>query len=176
MFTRLLFGGNKAIVTEKMLEQNKIKLINKQDLKVDKTNLLAVTGSGKFYKGTLNNEAVTVKIVDISKEDSILNEFIYWQEYKDNECFLNFKGAMIYNTEAYLVFEFFAFTLDQALNGKIIKDDNKVKIARQILKILEQLQKQKKMTKDFRPGVLGITDKMKIKLLDFGKINICYIK
>ena len=76
---------------------------------------------------------------------------------------------MIQGSEAYLVFEFFAYTLEQALMAKIIKEDNKIRIAKQIIKILETLQKQKKMTRDFRPGVLGITDKMKIKLLDFGK-------
>lgn len=27
------------------------------------------------------------------------------------------------------------------------------------------------MTKDFRPGVFGVTDKLKIKLIDFGKPN-----
>ena len=79
---------------------------------------------------------------------------------------------MISGTEAYLVFEFFAFTLEQALNNLLIKDDNKIKVAKQIMNILKSLQKEKKMIKDFRPGVLGITDKMKIKLLDFGKKQI----
>jgi serine/threonine protein kinase len=82
---------------------------------------------------------------------------------------LNFIGAAIQGTEAFLIFEFFAYTLEQALNSRMIKDDNKIKIARQTIKILEVLQKQKKLTRDFRPGVIGITDKMKIKLLDFGK-------
>jgi hypothetical protein len=108
-------------------------------------------------------------LVEIGKEDSILNEFIYWQEYKDIDSFLSFKGAMISGSEAYLVFEYFAFTLEQALGAVAIKEENKIKIARQILKILETLQKYKKMTKDFRPGVFGVTDKLKIKLIDFGK-------
>ena len=103
--------------------------------------------------------------MDISKEEMILNEFIYWQEYKNNDCFLKFIGAVISGSEAYLVFEFFAYTLEHALNAKKIKEDNKIKIAKQIIRILETLQRQKKMTRDFRPGVMGITDKMKIKLL-----------
>jgi len=107
-------------------------------------------------------------LVEINKEDSILNEFIYWQEYKDIDSFLNFKGAMISGSEAYLVFEYFGFTLENALGAVSIKEENKIKIARQILKILETLQKYKKMTRDFRPGVLGVTDKLKIKLIDFG--------
>ena len=70
----------------------------------------------------------------------------------------------------FLVFEFFGYTLDQVLNAKL-GEENKIKITKQILKIIETLQKQNKITRDLRPGVLGITEKMKIKLLDFG-INI----
>ena len=81
---------------------------------------------------------------------------------------------MIQGHEAYLVFEFFAFTLESALASKLIKEDNKIKIAKQAIRIIEILQKHKKLTRDFRPGILGITDKMKIKLLDFG-INILKI-
>ena len=106
--------------------------------------------------------------MEINKDDSILNEFIYWQEYKDIDAFLTFRGCMISGHDAYLVFEYFAFTLEQALNARGLKDENKIKISRQILNILVTLQKFKKMTKDFRPGVLGVTDKLKIKLIDFG--------
>lgn len=106
--------------------------------------------------------------MELNKDDSILNEFIYWQEYKDIDCFLNFRGAVISGHEALLVFEYFGFTLEQALNVRALKEENKIKISRQILNILVTLQKFKKMTKDFRPGVLGISDKLKIKLIDFG--------
>ncbi len=82
---------------------------------------------------------------------------------------MNFIGASIHGGEAYLVFEFFGYTLEQALNLKIVKEEYKIRMARQIIKILEVLQKQKKLTRDFRPAVLGITDKMRIRLLDFGK-------
>ena len=83
---------------------------------------------------------------------------------------MSFLGSAISGNEAFLMFEFFAFTLEQALNSKIIKEDVKIRIAFQVGKILETLQKSNKSTKDFRPGVLGITDKLKIKLLDFGMI------
>lgn len=75
---------------------------------------------------------------------------------------------MISGNEAFLVFEFFALTLEQALNSKILKEDNKIKFAKQIGRILENLQHGKKMIKDFRPGVLGITENLKVKLIDFG--------
>jgi hypothetical protein len=55
--------GNKSQINEKILEQNKIKIILKQDIKVEKNNCLAVTGSGKFYKGLYKNEAVTIKVI-----------------------------------------------------------------------------------------------------------------
>lgn len=114
--------------------------------------------------------------MDISKEETILNEFIYWQEYKNNDCFLHFYGAYISGIEAFLVFEFFPYTLDYALNSKIVNEDHKIRFAKQILKILEVLQKQNKITRDFRPGVLGITDKMKVKLLDFGNVTCINFK
>jgi len=162
------FFGSKTLITEKTLERNNITIINIKDIKINKNQLIALTASGKFYNATYKNEAVSVKIVDISKDESIINEFIYWQEFKTKECFLKFYGACISGYEAYLVFEFFAFTLENALKNKIIKNDNLPKIAKQILNIIEITQKQKKMIKDLRPGVLGIAEGFKVKLLDFG--------
>lgn len=98
----------------------------------------------------------------------ILNEFIYWQEFKGNSSFLEFKGVSLQGNEAFLVFEYFGFTLDKCLMNKMLKEDNKINFAQQIGKILQSLQDHKKIHKDFRPGVLGITDKFKVKLLDFG--------
>lgn len=57
--------GNKAFINEKTLEQNKVKIIHKSDLKIDKTSCMAITGSGKFFKGTLRNEAVTIKVYNL---------------------------------------------------------------------------------------------------------------
>ena len=54
--------GKTTNISEKILTQNKIPLINKTDLKIDKTSCLAITGSGKFYKATYQNQAVTVKV------------------------------------------------------------------------------------------------------------------
>jgi serine/threonine protein kinase len=163
------FFGSKTLVNEKTLERNNINIINFKDIKINKNQTIALTASGRFYNGTYKNEAVSVKIVDISKDESIINEFIYWQEFRSKECFLKFHGASISGSEAYLIFEFFAFTLENALKNKILKNDNLPKIAKQILNILEIIQKQKKMIKDLRPGVFGISEGFKVKLLDFGK-------
>jgi serine/threonine protein kinase len=165
------FFGNKTLINEKTLERNNITIISLKDIRINKNQIIALTATGKFYGATYKNEAVSVKVVDISKDESIINEFIYWQEFKSKECFLKFYGACIYGTEAYLVFEFFAFTLENALKNKILKNDNLPKIAKQILNILVIIQRQKKMIKDLRPGILGISDGFKVKLLDFGRIN-----
>jgi len=82
---------------------------------------------------------------------------------------LKFQGAYIQGSEAFLVLEFFSYTLETALNENKIKEENKIKIAKRSLKILETLQCQKKITRDFRPGVLGFTDRGLIKIIDFGK-------
>jgi hypothetical protein len=59
--------GSKTTITEKILEQNNIKVINKSDIKFDRKTVLAVTGSGKFYHGTSKNEPVTVKVSNTLK-------------------------------------------------------------------------------------------------------------
>jgi hypothetical protein len=81
---------------------------------------------------------------------------------------LKFKGAYIQGSEAYLIFEFFAFTLEELLRKNILTHEKKVAFAKESLKILETLQGQKKMIKDFRPGVLGVCDNKRLKLIDFG--------
>lgn len=99
----------------------------------------------------------------------MITEFFYWKEYKNSECFLNFMGAYTQGKEGFLIFEYFTCTLEQALNGRLIKEENKPIIAQSILRILESLQKGKKIHRDFRPGNIGLTQKKEIKLLDFGK-------
>jgi hypothetical protein len=54
--------GNKVTITEKTLIQNNINIINKKDLLIDRRNCIAITGSGKFYTGTLKNEPISIKV------------------------------------------------------------------------------------------------------------------
>jgi len=61
----LNFWKSKPTITEKILEQNKIKIIPKADIKIDKSSCIAVTGSGTFYKGLYKNEAVSIKVMEI---------------------------------------------------------------------------------------------------------------
>ena len=69
---------------------------------------------------------------------------------------------------AYILFEFFAFTLETALKQNLITEDNRTDIIKQCMNIITILQTENKKTCDIRPGVFGINDKITIKLLDFG--------
>jgi hypothetical protein len=54
--------GNKSTIDGKTLEANKINQISKKELTIDKSYLMAITGSGKFYKGTYKGEPVSIKV------------------------------------------------------------------------------------------------------------------
>lgn len=101
----------------------------------------------------------------------MISEFFFWKEYKNKDCFLNFMGAYTAGKEGYLVFESFSCTLEQALNGRLIKDEIKSSITMSCYRILEALQKGKKMHRDLRPGNIGLNEKKQIKLLDFGMLR-----
>ena len=75
---------SKPKITEKMLEQYNINIIKYADIKIDKTPI-ATTGSGIFYKGTYQNEAVSIKVVDITKDATVINEFLFWDLYRNNK-------------------------------------------------------------------------------------------
>ena len=141
--------------------------INFNDIKLDKSPI-ASTGSGTFYKGTYKKVPCSVKVIDITKSDAVKKEFVLWSEYKDNENFLNLLGACIKGDDAYLVFEFFAFTIEFALKQNLITEDNRSDLVKQCLYIISVLQNDERKTCDIRPGVFGITDQVVVKLLDFG--------
>ena len=166
MFNFLGFKS-KPKITEKMLEQYNINIIKYADIKIDKAPI-ATTGSGIFYKGTYQNEPVSIKVVDITKEATVINEFLFWDLYKNNKNFLQFQGTCINGSEAYLVFDFFAFSLETALKQNLITEDNRTNLVKQCLYILSTLQTEGKKTTDIRPGIFGITDNVVVKFLDFG--------
>lgn len=166
MFNFLGFKS-KPKITEKMLEQYNINKIKYADIKIDKAPI-ATTGSGIFYKGTYQNEPVSIKVVDITKEATVINEFLFWDLYKNNKNFLQFQGTCINGSEAYLVFDFFAFSLETALKQNLITEDNRTNLVKQCLYILSTLQTEGKKTTDIRPGIFGITDNVVVKFLDFG--------
>ena len=167
MFKSIFNFKGSAKISEKILEQYGITIINYNDIKMDK-NPIADTGSGTFYKGTYKKVPCSIKVIDITKSDSVKKEFVLWNEYKSNENFLNLIGACIKGDDAYLVFEFFAFTIEFALKQNLITEDNRSDLVKQCLYIISVLQNDERKTSDIRPGVFGITDQVVVKLLDFG--------
>ena len=167
MFKGLFSFKGSPKISEKIIEHYGINLISYNDINIDKTPI-ATTGSGTFYKGTYKKVPCSIKVIDITKSDSIKKEFALWNEYKSNENFLNLIGACIKGDEAYLIFEFFAFTLEFALKQNLITEDNRSDLVKQCLYIISVLQNDEKKTSDIRPGVFGITDQVVVKLLDFG--------
>ena len=166
MLNFLRFKPNPKI-NEKSIKDLNIPIINYSDIKIDK-NPICTTGSGIFYKAYYKDEVYTIKIIDITKDEKVINEFILWDKFKDYENFLNLKGVCIKGDEAYLLFEFFAFSLETALKQNLITEDNRTDIVKQCMNIITILQSENKKTSDIRPGVFGINDKISIKLLDFG--------
>ncbi len=166
MLNFLRFKPNPKI-NEKSIKDLNIPIINYSDIKIDK-NPICTTGSGIFYKANYKDEVYTIKIIDITKDEKVINEFILWEKIKEYENFLNLKGVCIKGDEAYLLFEFFAFSLETALKQNLITEDNRTDIVKQCMNIITILQSENKKTSDIRPGVFGINDKICIKLLDFG--------
>ena len=166
MLNFLRFKPNPKI-NEKSIKDLNIPIINYSDIKIDK-NPICTTGSGIFYKANYKDEVYTIKIIDITKDEKVINEFILWDKFKDYENFLNLKGVCIKGDDAYLLFEFFAFSLETALKQNLITEDNRTDIVKQCMNIITILQTENKKTSDIRPGVFGINDKISIKLLDFG--------
>jgi hypothetical protein len=62
--------GNKSTINEKTLEQNKVKIIPRAEIRIEKNNCIAITGSGKFYKGIYKNEAVSIKVNSILRHNN----------------------------------------------------------------------------------------------------------
>lgn len=159
---------SKPKVTESTLTKYNIPVIPFNELTLDKRTPLAITGSGTFYKGTYHSEAVSIKVINITKDTSIINEFLFWDLYKHNKHFLQLQGASIHNNDAYLVFDFFAFSLENAIKQDLITISNRDSLVKQLLYIIATLQNDGKKLTDIRPGVFGITDTVVVKLLDFG--------
>lgn len=162
------FKSSPPKITEKMLIDTKIKILLREDLIINKSSEIALTGSGKFYKGTYKNWPVSIKVVDITRDDLIINEFIYWQAYNGNDLVLSIFGVCLSETKAYIVLEAFNATLETALEKKMINNNTKIYLGEQVLKIISNFQRNNKKILDLRPGVFGVTDKGHLKLLDFG--------
>lgn len=159
---------SKSKVQEETLISSKIDIIKKGDIEIDKYNEIAITGTGKFYPGKYKQEKVTIKVVDITQDEAIINEFLLWKYYNNNPLFLKMKGVCLSYGKAYIVLENFLYTLETAIESRILNHENKLKITKQCLEVISYLQKEHQYILDIRPGVFSINEKMEIKLIDFG--------
>ena len=162
---------SKAKITEEMLTKNNIPLLELSKLTINLNYLITTSGFGKFYNGTYDNKKVTIKIVNILIDESILNEFILWKSYQNNPNFLNLKGVIIYYNDAYIIFsDYFQYSLSTAINKRILTYEKKINITKKILSILISLKKEKKLVMDLRPGTFSLDSNFNVKLIDFGMV------
>ena len=160
---------SKAKVTEQMLSENSIPILELSKLTVNLNNLITTTGFGKFYLGTYENQKVSIKIINISIDESILNEFILWKSYQNDPNFLNLKGVILYYNDAYIIFtDYFQYVLSTAINKKMLTFEKKIHITKKLLSILITLKKEKKLIMDLRPGTFSLDSNYDVKLIDFG--------
>ena len=175
------FNSNHSKVTESMIIETETPIIKKNELVIEKKKIITKTGSGIFYKGTYKNNPVSIKSIDITKNDLLIRELIYWNAFKNNDKVLKIYGVYLTKKFGFIVLEDFVFTMEDAIKSNQI-DSIKVKIGlvKQIFEILFLFHDDNKRLLDFRPKIIGISKNGILKLLDFGKLtnseNLIYFK
>ena len=164
----------KPKITEEILKEHSIPILDNDKL-IDDLNdePLAISGFGKFYKRIYDDKEVTLKVVDITLNENIINELILWKKYSNYpNNFLKLKGVILKYNLIYIIFEdCFKYTLESMLlsqKNELINENIKMDIAKQILEILNIIQRDNEINADLRPGTLAITSEKKVKLIDFG--------
>ena len=165
---------NKAKVNEKILEDAGIPLADVYaDFEVDEENILAKCKTGDFYFGYYKNKKVIIKKVDITKDDLILNEFIFWNEQSGQLFYPNMIGVLLKYGYAYIIFKKdFIFTLKDILkiHKKELTNTNKIKIVRQLLVLLNFYEKNNIKHNELRSSIIGLDSDYIIKIIDYGKL------
>ena len=164
---------SKAKITEEQLKQNSIPILDYYKLSYDSIGEpIIISSFGKFYKGSYDNKEIFLKVVDITLNENILNEFILWKKYQKTNNFLTLKGVILYYNFAYIIFnDCFKLSLKSLLlnqNKKPLNEMEKINIARQILDIINIIQNEKEINSDIRPETLIINTENEVKLIDFG--------
>jgi len=77
-------------------------------------------------------------------------------------------------SEAIIIFDPVVCTLELALQKGMLKIQQKLIVAGEILNLINLLQSKNKIIRDLRPGILALDEHFQMKLLDFGKLNIIY--
>ena len=140
-----------------------------EEITLNNKKKICTTAFGEFYYGEYNNQKVIIKVVDITKDDKILNEFLLYKLYQGKEFCLTIKGVGLNSLEAYIVFEeYFQNTLETYLKKKIINFDDKIKITNQLLNILSFFQEKNEFILNIQPDNFCVDNNLNVKLLDFG--------
>ena len=156
-------------IENKNLEDNGITILKMEDIILNDNKKICTTPFGTFYYGEYNNKKVIIKVVDITKDDKILNEFLLYKLYQGKEFCLTIKGVGLNSLEAYIVFEeYFQNTLETYLKKKIINFDDKIKITNQLLNILSFFQEKNEFILNIQPDNFCVDNNLNVKLLDFG--------
>ncbi len=62
-------------IEDKNLEDNGILVLKMEDIILYNKEKICTTAYGNFYYGEYNNKKIIIKVVDITKDEKILNEF-----------------------------------------------------------------------------------------------------
>ena len=156
-------------IENKNLEDNGIVILKMEEITLNNKKKICTTAFGEFYYGEYNNQKVIIKVVDITKDDKILNEFLLYKLYQGKEFCLTIKGVGLNSLEAYIVFEeYFQNTLETYLKKKTINFDDKIKITNQLLNILSFFQEKNEFILNIQPDNFCVDNNLNVKLLDFG--------
>ena len=172
--SRFIYGPDKANISKEILSNVHIPLVNDK-YSVNYEKIIAHTKTGKFYFGIYKNQKVLIKIIDITKDELILEEFIFWNKMKNNEFFLKLIAVDIYSNYAYIIFEYeIEYSLKSLLSlekePKTLSIDNKIFIIKQLLSLLKYFNENKIIHGELRSGIIGLNKEFNIKLIDYGEL------
>ena len=160
---------SKAKISEDMLLKNDIPSLDIYKLLFNNQNPISINSYCNFYKGKYDNKNVTLKVIDISFDQNVMNEFILWKKFQKDSSFLKLKGVILYYNEAYIIFEeSFENTIQTLLELNELKYLEKIDITKQLLNILNSLNKENKTIGNLRPDTLVLNSEKKVKIIDLG--------
>ena len=166
---------NDVKINKKILEDSGIPLVDENSkFEINEKIIIAKCKTGNFYYGNYMNEKVIIKELDITKDELILNEFIFWNEQKENLFFPHIIGVLIKYNYAYIIFKNeFNITLENRLllqKKEELSIDNKIKIARQLLNLLNYFENNTIHHNELRSSIISLDSDNNIKILDYGQL------
>ena len=166
---------NDVKINKKILEDSGIPLVDENSqFEINEKIIISKCKTGNFYFGNYMSKKVLIKKIDISKDELILSEFIFWNEQKENSFYPNIIGVLIKYNYAYIIFKNeINITLEESLILEKKEDliiDNKIKIAKQLLNLLNYFEENKYHHNELRSSIIGLDSNNNIKILDYGQL------